>query len=77
MAKKKNTKKSVNLRQEEQKIDKELKKSGFTHSKIVGIIIAVIGILLVLFNLAGILMAIVGIVLIYFGLKMLGFNVKL
>ena len=79
MAKKKTTKRktTVNLRQEEEKIDKELQKSGFTHSKIVGIIVFIIGVLLVLFNLAGVLMAVVGIVLIYFGLKMLGYNIKL
>jgi hypothetical protein len=44
---------------------------------VAGVIIALIGVLLILFNLAAVLMAFIGFVLIYFGLKMLGYTLKL
>jgi len=59
------------------KIDKEVKKAGLTYSTIAGAVIAIIGLLLILFNLSAAILAFVGIVLIWFGLKMLGVDIKL
>jgi hypothetical protein len=48
-----------------------------TYSTIAGAVIAIIGLLLILFNLSAAILAFVGIVLIWFGLKMLGVDIKL
>jgi hypothetical protein len=88
MAKKKKTKKAKtgkemmdnevsSLKRGKAKMDKEMSKAGVDYKTVAGVIIALIGVLLILFNLAAVLMAFIGFVLIYFGLKMLGYTLKL
>ncbi len=77
MAKKNTTRnKSKNLNFNKESVDKEVKKAGLTYATIAGVVIAIIGMLLILFNLSGVLEAFIGFVLIYFGLKILGYHLS-
>lgn len=57
-------------------MEKEMHRAGLNYKKVAGIIIAIIGLLLVLFNLAAVLTAVVGLILIYVGIRIFGYKIN-